>query len=106
MPFTPANPPTVTEKILDHIMVGEQRKSGWYGGHGPGAGRGKSEFPTGWDRAKVRDAVERLLVAPEAIERYGATLYLRGTIDGVAIEARARGRSGPPQLWTAYPIGE
>lgn len=103
VPFTPANPPTVTDKILDHIMVGEPRRSGWYGGHGPGAGRGKSEFPAGWDRDRVREAVEQLLVAPESIERTGSTLVFRGTIDGVPIVALARGRVGPPLLWTAYP---
>lgn len=104
MPFTPDNPPPVTDEVLDHIIVGKPRKGGWDGGHGHGAGHGKSEYPKGWDAAKIRAAIEQVLAEPDTITRSGSTLYFRGTYDGVRIEARARGRAGKPKLWTAYPL--
>lgn len=105
IPFTPDNPPPVTDEVLDHIIVGKPRKGGsWDGGHGYGAGHGKSEYPEGWDAAKIRAAVEHVLAEPEEITRSGSTLHFRGTYEGVRIEARARGRAGKPKLWTAYPL--
>lgn len=92
--FTPENAPEVTDEVLQHIM----------GGHGFGAGKGKAEFPEGWDADKVRSAIESVLRGPEEIQRLGSTLYLRGVVDGQGIELRVRARIGPPKLWTAYPI--
>jgi hypothetical protein len=94
VPFTPANPPTVTDKVLDHILDG----------HGFGAGKGKPEFPKSWDRKKVRSAVEQVLHAPDEIECKGSTLYFRGKVGGQWVEVRVRGRQGPPKVWTAYPL--
>lgn len=104
LPFTRDNPPQVTDKVLDHIIVGAPTKGGWDGGHGYGAGHGKSEFPEGWGRPEIKTAVESVLANPDEIVRRGSTLYFRGTYEGVQIEARVRGRQGPAKLWTAYPL--
>jgi hypothetical protein len=106
VPFTPENPPPVTDETLQHIIVGApiNRGRSWSGGHGPGAGKGRSEFPESWDQAKIKSAIEQLLVAPEEIQRRGSTLFFRGRVFGQPIEARVRARHGPPQLWTAYPL--
>lgn len=105
VPFTPDNPPAVTDEVLEHIIVGMPKRNGWDGGHGYGAGHGKSEYPEGWDTATIRTAIENVLANPDTIERRGATLLFRGVYEGVRIEARVRGRSqGKPKLWTAYPV--
>lgn len=105
VPFTPDNPPPVTDEVLDHIVVGRPKGDSWTGGHGFGAGRGKTEYPEGWDAGKIRTAIETVLAAPDEIVRSGSTLYFRATYDGVRIEARVRGRAqGKPKLWTAYPL--
>jgi hypothetical protein len=69
VPFTPANPPEVTDERLDHIMVGEPRRRGqaWSGGHGYGAGNGKAEFPLSWMREVVKAAIEQVLTDPTSI---------------------------------------
>ncbi len=104
VPFTPDDPPEVTDELMHHIMVGSPTKNGWEGGHAFGAGHDKTEFPEGWDADKVRAAIESVLRAPGEIQRLGSTLYFRGVVDGQRLELRVRGRSGPPKLWTAYPI--
>lgn len=105
VPFTPDNPPPVTDEVLDHIIVGRPKRDGWSGGHGFEEGHDKSEFPDrSWDRAKIRAAIESVLAEPADITRRGSTLLFRGTYDGVDIEARVRGRAGKPTLWTAYPV--
>ncbi|TDH50772.1 EndoU domain-containing protein [Mycobacterium talmoniae] len=106
VPFTPQNPPAVTDEALQHILTGRPVAKGrsWSGGHGHGTGKGKSEFPAGWDAAKIKVAIEQVLMGPDEIERKGSTLYFRGRVFGQEVEARVRGRNGPPQLWTAYPL--
>jgi hypothetical protein len=108
VPFTPDNPPEVTDERLDHIMIGEPRRRGqaWSGGHGFGVGRGKAEFPETWTRTVVKAAIEQVLSDPasiESIRRKGSTLEFRGVVMGVSIVVVVRGRQGPPKLWTAYP---
>jgi hypothetical protein len=106
VPFTPDNPPPVTEEVLDHIIVGEPRDRGrrWSGGHGYGH-RGFPNFPRSWDREKIRTAIQRVLAGPPGlvIIRRGSTLHFYATTDEVAMEVRVRGRPGPPVLWTALP---
>lgn len=105
VPFTPADAPAVTDELLEHIFVGKPRKKGgWDGGHGFGAGKGKSEFPQSWDRPKIRSSIERVLQTPDEIIRRGATLVFTATVDGLRMRVRVRGRQGPSQLWTAYPV--
>lgn len=112
VPFTPDNPPHLTEDTLDPIIRGAPRKRGrgWSGGHGYGERGGPPWFPKDWDRDRIRDAVQRVIAGPPdlEIERLGrgSTLLFRATIDGLRIEVRVRGRHGPPQLWTAYPHEE
>lgn len=102
--FSPENPPAITEAQLDHVMVGTPKKAGWDGGHAFGAGKGKSEFPESWDRAKVRDVINQVLRTPVEIERSGSTLYFRGTADGQLVTVRVKGRMhGKARIWTAYP---
>lgn len=108
VPFTPDNPPEVTDERLDHIMVGEPRRRGraWSGGHGYGAGKSKAEFPESWSRDHVRHAIELVLTDISTItliRRTGAALHFHGTVNGVALVVVVRGRPGPPKLWTAYP---
>ncbi|PQM47109.1 EndoU domain-containing protein [Mycobacterium talmoniae] len=104
MPFTPDNAPKVTDAQLAHILVGKPKKNGWSGGHGFGAGKGKSEFPESWDRTKIRDAIDQVLVQPAEIIRKGSTLYFRASVDGLPLAVRVKGRvHGRVQVWTAYP---
>jgi hypothetical protein len=108
VPFTPDNPPEVTDERLNHIMVGEPRRRGraWSGGHGFGAGRGKAEFPESWTRDVVRGAIEQVVTDPVSIvsiRRKGSKLEFRGLVDKLSIVVVVRGRYGPPRLWTAYP---
>lgn len=108
VPFTPEHPPEVTPERLDHIMIGEQRRHGlaWSGGHGYGAGKGKTEFPPNWSREVVQAAIERVLsdvASIISIRRRGSRLEFRGTVNGICVVVVVRGRHGPPKLWTAYP---
>ncbi|MDG3012466.1 EndoU domain-containing protein [Rhodococcus sp. D2-41] len=95
--FTPEQRPDVESK-REHILVGDS--SG--GGHGDGAGLGKSEF-TGWSDQQVMAAVDRTLADPVSVQRLGGTLYFRRLVEGVPVEARVDARKPTPTLRTAYP---
>ena len=95
--FAPQDRPDVETK-REHIMRGD--KNG--GGHGDGAGMGKSEF-TGWTEHQVMAAVDLTLAAPHSVVREGSTLYFRRLVDGTPVEARVAARKPTPTLRTAYP---
>jgi hypothetical protein len=54
VPFTPEDAPPVTQERLEHILKGEMKGHRWSGGHGPGAGKGKTEFPAVWTTDKIK----------------------------------------------------
>lgn len=95
--FSPRDRPDVETK-REHIIRGD--KNG--GGHGDGAGMGKSEF-TGWTEEQVMAAVDLALAAPYSVTREGSTLYFRRLVDGTPVEARVAARKPTPTLRTAYP---
>lgn len=98
----PHTPETVDvpEDRARHILGGD--RSG--GGHRAGTGKpGKTEFPPGWDDAKIIAAIKAVAGTGEVKEpahRRGE-LVISGVVDGVTIEAVVK-QNG--DVRTAYPV--
>ncbi|QSY58710.1 EndoU domain-containing protein [Bifidobacterium imperatoris] len=95
------------EKVISHILYGEG--DGKRGGHLYGTNiLGKTEFPQGWDRNRILDAIRQVMESPQweihpdndrALHRFG------GTVDGVQIEVKAYLVGGQYVIDRAMPIG-
>ncbi|MGF7124042.1 hypothetical protein [Rhodococcus sp. BE178] len=98
--FLPKDRPDVASKAV-HIIVGDDKG----GGHGDGAGKGKSEF-TGWTDHEVLAAIDLTLVAPYSVERIGSKLFFRRVVNGIPVEVLVAARKPTPTLQTGYPNKE
>lgn len=93
--------------VVDHILHGEG--DGRRGGHLHGAGvPGKTEFPRGWDGARIIRAIRQVMTDPDwtipapserALHQFGRT------VDGVQIEVKAYKTDGKYTIDRAMPIG-
>lgn len=95
------------KKVIDHILHGEG--DGKRGGHMYGSGvPGKTEFPRGWDGARIIRAVQQVMREPdwEAIPPDSRALHRFGRlIDGVQIEVGAYLKEQKYAINRAYPQG-
>lgn len=105
VPFGRANRPVLrgNDNLVTHIVEGDDRG----GGHRHGSGRlGKTEFPPGWDEARIVDAIEQVLVDPRHIvsDLADGDDYIRfiGMVDEVRILVRIR--ADRHTIDTAYPL--
>lgn len=87
----------------NHILDGEVRPNGTYGGghRGGTSFPGKSEFPVGWSDEKIMHQISDVATDPHSIVRpgRGGDIFVQGTRDGVDIEVLIRNG----QIWTGYP---
>lgn len=103
--------PRVTDDLVDlvspsrrhHILDGEVRPNGTYGGgHGAGTGYpGKSEFPARWSDEQIMHHVSDIATDPlsTTVRTQGRDVFVAGTRDGIDIEVLIRNG----EIWTAYP---
>ena len=103
--------PRVTDDLVDlvspsrrhHILDGEVRPNGTYGG-GQRAGTGypgKSEFPARWSDEQIMHHVSDIATDPlsTTVRTQGRDVFVAGTRDGIDIEVLIRNG----EIWTAYP---
>ena len=103
--------PRVTDDLVDlvspsrrhHILDGEVRPNGTYGGgHRAGTGYpGKSEFPARWSDEQIMHHVSDIATDPlsTTVRTQGRDVFVAGTRDGIDIEVLIRNG----EIWTAYP---
>ncbi|GLZ33514.1 hypothetical protein Lesp02_57020 [Lentzea sp. NBRC 105346] len=87
-----------------HILDGEVRPNGTYGGgHRPGTGYPrKSEFPARWSDDEIMHHISDVATDPHITWRTGdrpGDFWVNGTRDGIDIEVLIRRN----EIWTAYP---
>jgi RHS repeat-associated protein len=86
-----------------HILDGEVRPNGTYGGgHRAGTGfPGKSEFPANWSDDQTMHHISDVATDPVAVRwpGRGSDVWARGTRDRINIEVLVRRE----KIWAAYP---
>ncbi|UPT73177.1 MAG: EndoU domain-containing protein [Elusimicrobiota bacterium] len=95
--------PFITDHGLVHILDGDDNG----GGHRAGAGKGKSEFPEGWDGSKIKENIQSVLADPgsKVTQEKGRRIGVEGIRDGVSIKVIVEGPKDPNygEVVTAYP---
>jgi hypothetical protein len=89
-----------------HIIIGEIADFR-RGGHLFGTGRaGKTEFPAGWDRYTIMQAVQAVIDGPDSVERGGDRIVRKAMVSGVMIQVSSYPDrvTGKQRLHSAYPI--
>jgi hypothetical protein len=88
-----------------HIIIGESGDAK-RGGHLFGTGRpGKTEFPAGWDRYKIMEAVQAVIDLPDSVVKAGDRVIRVRKVGGVTIRVSSYPdrETGKHVLHSAYP---